>query len=63
MQERDIFDLVGVQGYFDAQNTYGALVRSKYTIEFSVTDLDANIFKLVYINIDGEITGKWIELD
>lgn len=56
-------DLVGVQGYFDAQNTYGALVRSKYLIEFSVTDLDANIYKPVYINIDGEITGKWEDLD
>lgn len=56
-------DLVGVQGYFDSQNIYGALVRSKYTIEFSVIDLDNNKYKPVYINIDGEITGKWIELD
>lgn len=55
--------IVGVQGYFDAQNTYGAFVRSKYTIEFSVTDLDANIYKAVYIKIDDEIKGKWIELD
>lgn len=55
--------IVGVQGYFDAENTYGALVRSKYTIEFSVTDLDANIYKAVYINIDGEVTGKWVDLD
>lgn len=55
--------MVGVQGYFDAQNTYGALIRSKYTIEFSVTDLDANIYKAVYIKIDDEIKGKWVELD
>lgn len=56
-------DLVAVQGYFDAQNTYGALVRSKYLIEISVTDLDENIYEPVYINIDGEITGKWVDLD
>lgn len=56
-------DLVAVQGYFDAKNTYGALVRSSYTVEFSVTDLDANRYKAVYINIDDEIKRKWVELD
>lgn len=55
--------IVAVQGYFDAQNTHGAIVRSKYTIEFSVTNLDENIYKPVYINIDGEVKGKWIDLD
>lgn len=55
--------IVAVQGYFDAQNTYGAVVRSKYTVEFSVTDLDANKYKPVYIKIDDEVKGKWIELD
>jgi hypothetical protein len=54
---------VGVKSYFDAQNTYGVLVRSKYTIEFSVKDLKANIYKPVYINIDDEIRGKWVDLN
>ncbi|WFR59450.1 hypothetical protein QA584_10280 [Anaerocolumna sp. AGMB13025] len=54
---------VGVKSYFDAQNTYGVFVRSKYTVEFTVTDLKANIYKPVYVKIDDEIRGDWVDLD
>ncbi len=54
-------DLVGIEGYFDAQNTYGAIVRSKYIIEVTITDLDTYDYNVVYVNIDGEIKGEWVE--
>lgn len=57
-------DLVGIEGYFDAQNTYGAMIRSKYLIEVTITDLDTYDYNVVYVNIDGEkIKGEWVEVE
>ncbi len=40
------------------------MVRSKYLIEVTITDLDTYDYNIVYVNIDGEkIKGEWVEFD
>lgn len=56
-------DLVVVQSYVDAQNSFGALVRSKFTVQFRVIDLDSFSYETTYINIDGSESGEYINMD
>lgn len=56
-------DLVAVQSYVDAQNSFGAIIRSKYVVEFMVIDLKSFVYETVYINLDGEEAGEFIKLD
>lgn len=55
-------DIVVVQGYVDAENSFGAKIRSQYTVEFKVTDLDSFSYELIYTNIDGKTSGTYIEI-
>lgn len=55
-------DLVVVQSYVDAQNGLGAMMRTNYTVEFRVVDIDSFLYELVYANIDGNATGTYIEI-
>ena len=55
-------DLVVVQSYVDAQNGFGAMIRTNYTVEFRVIDIDSFSYELVYANIDGNVTGTYIEI-
>lgn len=55
-------DLVVVQSYVDAQNSLGAMMRTNYTVEFRVVDIDSFLYELVYANIDGNATGTYIEI-
>lgn len=56
-------DIVSVQSYVDASNSFGATVRSKWMVEFKVSDLDNYLYEILYINIDGETSGEYVELD
>lgn len=55
-------DLVVVQSYVDAQNGFGAIIRTNYTVEFRVIDIDSFSYELIYANIDGNVTGTYIEI-
>lgn len=55
-------DLIVVQSYVDAQNGFGAMIRTNYTVEFRVIDIEAFSYELVYANIDGNVTGTYIEI-
>ena len=56
-------EYVAVQGYVDATNSFGAQIRSPFTVEFRVIDLTTFNYELVYINIDGDTAGEFIELN
>lgn len=56
-------DLVAVQSYVDAQNSFGAEIRSEFLVEFQVIDIDTYTYLPIYINIDGETSGEFIDLD
>lgn len=56
-------DMVVVQGYVDAQNSFGTTIRSQWLVEFRVIDLDNYSYETIYINIDGTKIGEFIELD
>lgn len=55
-------DIVAVQSYVDAENSFGAEVRSEYIVEFRVIDLDSFSYEVIYVNIDGEESGTYIEI-
>lgn len=61
MEKKD--DIVAVQSYVDATNSYGGQVRSQWTVEFRVTDLDNLYYEVLYVNIDGQTSGTYIELN
>ncbi len=56
-------DMIIVQSYVDAQNSFGALVRNQWTVEFKILDIDSFSYEIVYINIDGNTAGEYIELN
>lgn len=56
-------DMVAVQSYVDSQNSFGAMVRSKWTVEFLVIDMDSFSYQTIYINIDGKTSGEFIDLN
>lgn len=55
--------LVVVQSYVDAKNSFNAKVRSNWTVEFIVYDLKSFSYEPVFIEIDGEKSGDFIDLD
>lgn len=56
-------DLVLVQSYVDANNSFGATVRSKWEVQFEVLDMNTYSYDLKYINFDGEKSGSYIDMD
>lgn len=56
-------DIIGVQGYVDATNSFGGTVRSQWTVEFRIIDLSSFSYETLYINIDGQSSGTYIELN
>ena len=56
-------DIIAVKSYVDAQNSFGATIRSEWLVEFKIIDLSTFSYEVVYINIDGEKSGEFIELD
>lgn len=55
-------DIVVVQSYVDAKNDFNAKVRANWIVEFRVIDMDTYSCEAIYINIDGEEVGTFIEL-
>lgn len=55
-------DIVAVQGYVDATNSFGSQVRNQWTVEFRVSDLSSLSYETLYVNIDGQSSGTFIEL-
>ena len=56
-------NIVAVQSYVDAQNSYGAEIRSNWLVEFEVIDATSLSYNTLYINIDGQTSGDFISLE
>ena len=56
-------DMVIVQGYVDAENSFGVSTRNQWQVEFKVLDLDTFSYEIIYIFIDGNKFGEFIKLD
>lgn len=56
-------DIVAVQSYVDAKNSFNATTRTKWMVEFKVLDLETYSYEVLYINMDGETSGEYVELD
>ena len=56
-------DMIIVQSYVDAQNSFGAIVRNQWTVEFRILNIDSFSYEIIYINIDGNTVGEYIELN
>lgn len=58
---KKIDDIITVQSYVDAKNSFNIKVRSNWTVQFIITDKDSFSYELKYINIDGQSSGTYTE--
>lgn len=56
-------NLIAIQGYVDADNSFGASIRSNYLVQFYVYDLENLSYEPTYIKIDDESSGDFISFD
>lgn len=57
-------DIIAVQSYVDAENSFGAIIRSKWTVQFEVIDISTYSYNPLYVNVDGEtLYGKWVDIE
>lgn len=54
-------DVITVQSYVDAKNSFNAVVRSNWTVQFIPIDMTTYTYETTYINIDGNTTGTYTE--
>lgn len=55
--------LVAVQSYVDATNGYGATVRTKWTVQFVVTDIDSFSYDLKYVKVGDDSYGTFEKMN
>lgn len=55
-------DIVVVQSYVVSNNYYGQKVKTDYTVEFKILDVDTFSYELIYANIGGEEYGTYIDI-
>lgn len=60
-QKKD--NLVAIKGYVDADNSFGAKIRSDYIVQFYVTDLQNLLYEVTYVEVDGEKSGEFINIE
>lgn len=56
-------NLICVQSYVDATNSFGAKVRTHWTVQFTVIDLESFSYELNYIKIGDETAGEFISMN
>lgn len=56
-------NMVSVQGYVDAQNSFGAEIRSQWTVQYEITDFDNLLCNPLYVNIDETEVGTYTNLE
>ena len=58
------YNYVMMAGEFDAQNSFGAMIRSTFIVEFSLTETkEKTTAHLEYLQIDDSTYGTFIDLD
>jgi|GEM_PF-1245091 hypothetical protein len=56
-------DYVAVQSYVDAENSFGASIRSNFVVEFKILSIKDYTYQTVYININGTKSGEFKKLN
>lgn len=57
-------NIIAVQSYVDAENSFGATTRSKWTVQFEVVDISTYSYTTLYVNVDGEtLYGEWVDME
>lgn len=56
-------DIVAVQSYVDSQNSFGAMIRSEWIVQFKVINISTYSYEIIYANIDGNVYGEFLEID
>ena len=59
MQRYD--NLYAATGYVDAENGFGAMIRSEWTVQFYSDDLRSYAYQATYIAIDDQAAGEWVD--
>ena len=55
--------IVAVQGYVTSENSFGAMVKEVYTVEFRPTDEATYSYDLLYLNVGNTTIGSYIDLN
>lgn len=55
-------EYVVVKGYVDAANSFNTQVRNEFVVELRVIDLASYLYEIIYLNINGESTGTYIDI-
>ena len=56
-------NLIAIKGYVAAENSFNAKVKTPYIVEFYVTSYDNYTYEVQYIEIDGNKSGEFIEIE
>lgn len=56
-------DIITVQSYVDAKNSFNAMVRNNWTVQFIPLDMDSYTYEVTYINIGGDKAGTYTEIN
>lgn len=56
-------NLVAVQSYVTAKNSFNAKVKTQFTVQFYVDDIDTFTYTLTYIKLGDESSGDFIEME
>ena len=55
-------EYVVVKGYVDAINSFGSQLRNDFVVELKVSDVASYSYETVYLNINGESTGNYVDI-
>ncbi len=55
-------DIGIVVGYVEAQNSFGVMIRSNFTVEFKIIDASNYTYETIFIQIDDQQSGEFIDL-
>lgn len=56
-------DLVVVKSYVTAENSFSAKIQTDYMVEFQVLDKDNFAYNVIYIQIDNETSGEYVDIN
>lgn len=56
-------DLVVVKSYVTAKNSFDAKIQTDYMVEFQVLDKDNFVYNVIYIKLDNETSGEYIDIN
>jgi hypothetical protein len=56
-------DIVAVQGTVTAKNQLGVKIESNFTIEIQVYDMATYSYGVLYLKLDDEVSGEWVDID